>query len=319
MSTPKQDYGLSTLQSGNKKIEKLFAIPFRVCYNNFTSCSDNTREEACFRRTKLENQPVSDVLTQESISDNLTAAGEEAAKEPLEEIIPKSQEGEEDKQELVLEPVKPYRKKGFRFGCYRFVKRSLDIFTSALFLIVFCWLYLLLAIIVKCSDGGKVVYRQERVGRYGKRIYLSKFRSMVKDSNDLEKYLTPEQIEELHRDYKVDNDPRITKLGRFLRKTSLDELPNIWAIFTGKISVVGPRPLVRHEIAEKYGDNADKLLAVKPGLIGWWAVNGRSNTTYEHGERQALELYYVDHCSLWLDTKIFFKAIGKVFKRDGAI
>ena len=141
---------------------------------------------------------------------------------------------------------------------------------------------------------------------------------MVKDSDNLEKYLTPEQIEQYRTEYKVDDDPRITKIGKFLRKTSLDELPNIWAIFTGKISVVGPRPLVQNEIDEKYGKDGAKLLSVKPGLIGWWAVNGRSNTTYQSGERQALELYYVEHCSFGLDTKIFFKAIGKVFKRDGA-
>ena len=211
-----------------------------------------------------------------------------------------------------------YRKRGFRYGCYLFVKRTLDLITSALMLIVFSWLYLILVFAVFVSDGGKPVYRQERVGKKGKTIYLPKFRSMVKDANNLEKYLTKEQLEQYRREYKIDNDPRITKIGKFLRKTSLDELPNIWAVFTGKISVVGPRPLVRSEVEEKYGKDAEKLLSVKPGLIGWWAVNGRSNTTYESGERQALELYYVEHCSLGMDIKIFFKAIGKVFKRDGA-
>ena len=120
------------------------------------------------------------------------------------------------------------------------------------------------------------------------------------------------------KEYKIDNDPRITKIGNFLRKTSLDELPNIWAIFTGKISVIGPRPLMREEVDEKYKDNAEKLLSVKPGMIGWWAANGRSNTTYESGKRQELELYYVDNCSLWLDIKIIFKTLIRVFKRDGA-
>ena len=210
------------------------------------------------------------------------------------------------------------RKKGARYRGYLFFKRLFDFVTSGLVLLVFSWLYLILVVIVFLSDGGKPVYRQKRVGKNGKTIYLPKFRSMVKDADNLEKYLTPEQIEQYRTEYKVDNDPRITKIGKFLRKTSLDELPNVWAIFTGKISVVGPRPLVQREIDEIYGEEGDKLLSVKPGLIGWWAVNGRSNTTYASGERQALELYYVDHCSFGLDTKIFFKAIGKVFKRDGA-
>ena len=190
--------------------------------------------------------------------------------------------------------------------------------TSFLVLLTFSWLYLILTFAVFVNDGGKPVYKQKRVGKNGKTIYLSKFRSMVKDANNFEKYLTPEQMEQYRTEYKIDNDPRITKIGKFLRKTSLDELPNIWAVFTGKISVVGPRPLIREEIDEKYGKDGAKLLSVKPGLIGWWAVNGRSNTTYTSGERQALELYYAEHCSFGLDTKIFFKAIGKVFKRDGA-
>ncbi len=211
-----------------------------------------------------------------------------------------------------------YRKRGFRYGSYLFVKRTFDIVTSFLVLLTFSWLYLILTFAVFVNDGGKPVYKQKRVGKNGKTIYLSKFRSMVKDANNFEKYLTPEQMEQYRTEYKIDNDPRITKIGKFLRKTSLDELPNIWAVFTGKISVVGPRPLIREEIDEKYGKDGAKLLSVKPGLIGWWAVNGRSNTTYTSGERQALELYYAEHCSFGLDTKIFFKAIGKVFKRDGA-
>ncbi|MBD5636981.1 MAG: sugar transferase [Clostridia bacterium] len=229
------------------------------------------------------------------------------------------EELQEDRGETVEKEVYPsYRKKGFRYGCYLFFKRSFDIITSFLVLLVFSWLYLILTFAVFVNDGGKPVYKQKRVGKNGKTIYLPKFRSMVKDANNFEKYLTPEQMEQYRTEYKIDNDPRITKIGKFLRKTSLDELPNIWAIFTGKISVVGPRPLIQEEIDEKYGKDGAKLLSVKPGLIGWWAVNGRSNTTYTSGERQALELYYVDHCSFGLDTKIFFKAIGKVFKRDGA-
>ncbi len=210
------------------------------------------------------------------------------------------------------------KKKGFRYGCYLFFKRTFDIIASGLFLILFSWLYLIIALAVKFSDGGKVFYLHKRVGKGGKDIYIPKFRSMKKNADNLEAMLTPEQLEQYRKEYKIDNDPRITKVGNFLRKTSLDELPNVWAIFTGKISVIGPRPLMREEVEEKYGENAEKLLSVKPGMIGWWAANGRSNSTYESGKRQELELYYVDNCSVWLDIKIIFKTIIGVFKREGA-
>ena len=257
---------------------------------------------------ELEATPQTDAaLDEETSADSGNLNEDESlAQELIEKVNTKS------------EAVVPDRKRGARYRGYLFFKRTFDIITSLSVLLVFSWLYLILCFVVFVSDGGKPVYKQQRVGKNGKTIYLPKFRSMVKDANNFEKYLTPEQMEQYRTEFKIDNDPRITKIGKFLRKTSLDELPNVWAVFTGKISVVGPRPLVQREIDEKYGEDGDKLLSVKPGLIGWWAVNGRSNTTYASGERQALELYYVDHCSFGLDTKIFFKAIGKVFKRDGA-
>lgn len=213
-------------------------------------------------------------------------------------------------------PFVPRRGAGYR--CYLFFKRAFDIVASGLFLIVFSWLYLILAICVKCSDGGPVFYRHPRVGKNGKTIYIPKFRSMKKNADRLEDMLTPEEYARYKREYKIDNDPRITKLGAFLRKTSLDELPNVWAIFTGAISVIGPRPIMQDEVKEKYGADAQKLLSVKPGMIGWWAANGRSNATYESGERQRLELYYVDHCSVGLDIKIIFRTILGVLRRTGA-
>jgi len=215
-------------------------------------------------------------------------------------------------------PKKTYRKSGFRYGCYLFFKRAFDMISSGLFLLVLSPIFLVLAICVKCSDGGKVFYKHRRVGKNGKEIFLPKFRSMKPNADQLEKSLTPEQLEQYKREYKIDNDPRITKIGSFLRRTSLDELPNVWSIFKGDISVIGPRPLMRSEIVEKYGENAEKLLSVKPGMIGWWAANGRSNCTYESGERQKMELYYVDNCSFWLDVKIIFKTIVGVFRKEGA-
>ena len=203
-------------------------------------------------------------------------------------------------------------------GAYRFFKRVFDILFSLIFIAVFSWLYIILAIIIKCSDGGPVFYKHKRLGLNGKIIYVPKFRSMKKNADQLEKMLTPRQLEEYQKEYKIDNDPRVTKIGAFLRKTSLDELPNVFAILFGRISIIGPRPIMEKEADEMYGASKEKLLSVKPGMIGWWAANGRSNTTYESGERQKLELFYVDNCSVKLDIKIIFKTLGSVFKREGA-
>ena len=207
---------------------------------------------------------------------------------------------------------------GFRYGVYRFLKRAFDLTVSSLFILLFSWLYLILAIVVKCSDGGSVFYKHRRVGKNGRGIYIYKFRSMVRNADKLNRKLTPEQQEQYELEYKLDDDPRITRLGKFLRKTSLDELPNMFSVFLGTISLVGPRPIMRMEARKKYGEDTRKLFSVKPGMIGWWAVNGRSNCTYESGERQKAELYYVDHCSVWLDIKILFKAVIKVIRRVGA-
>ena len=201
---------------------------------------------------------------------------------------------------------------------YAFTKRTFDIVSSLLFLVVFSWLYLVLAVLVKCGDGGKVFYFHERVGKNGKTIRIPKFRTMKPNADKLADMLTPEQLEQYKREYKIDNDPRITRIGKFLRRTSLDELPQIWSIFIGQLSVVGPRPLMREEVEEKYGRDADRLLSVKPGLIGYWASHGRSNCTYESGERQKMELYYVDNRSVGLDIKIIFKTMIGVLKKEGA-
>lgn len=213
----------------------------------------------------------------------------------------------------------PKKKHALRRGIYAFIKRTFDIVSSFTVLLLFSWLYLILAVAVKLSDGGSVFYFHERVGKNGKKIRIPKFRTMKKNADKLEDMLTPEQLEQYKREYKIDNDPRVTKIGKFLRKTSLDELPQIWSIFIGKLSVVGPRPLMRDEIGEKYGADADKLLSVKPGLIGYWASHGRSNCTYESGERQKMELYYVDNRSVWMDIKIIFRTMIGVIKRDGAM
>ena len=139
----------------------------------------------------------------------------------------------------------------------------------------------------------------------------------IRERKYLEKILTPEQLEQYVKEFKIDNDPRITKIGGFLRKTSLDELPQLINILKGELSIVGPRPIVEKE-TEIYGSDIAKLLSVKPGLTGYWQAYARNNATYESGERQRMEMYYVEHCSLWLDIKILCRTVFSVIRKDGA-
>ena len=118
------------------------------------------------------------------------------------------------------------------------------------------------------------------------------------------------------KNFKLDNDPRVTKLGGFLRKTSLDELPQLFNILKGDMTIIGPRPIVEKEIS-KYGDKAEKLFSVVPGLAGYWQANGRSDTTYE--ERVEMDMYYIDNMSFYLDVKILFQTAISVLKGEGAI
>lgn len=199
---------------------------------------------------------------------------------------------------------------------YRFIKRFFDILISLLGLIVLSPVFLVIAIVVKCDSKGSVFYKHKRVGMNGKDVYLYKFRSMVSNSKEIYDSWSPERKAEFEKNYKLDDDERITKVGKFLRKTSLDELPQLLNILMGNMSIVGPRPVVTREL-EKFGEYTNIVLSVKPGLTGYWAVNGRSETDYD--ERVKLEVYYAKHCSLWLDIKIFFKTIKVVLLGKGAI
>lgn len=199
-----------------------------------------------------------------------------------------------------------------------FIKRCIDIILSLLGLIILSPVFLLIAILIKKEDHGNVFYKHKRIGHMNKDIYIYKFRSMTNKYKTFDEFyqtLSDEQKQEWDENFKLENNPRITKIGNFLRKTSLDELPQIINILKGDMSVIGPRPVVNDEI-EKYGNQKAKFLSVKPGLTGYWAANGRSATTYE--DRIKLELYYIDHCSLLLDIKIFFKTILSVLKKEGA-
>ena len=204
---------------------------------------------------------------------------------------------------------------------YNFIKRTIDAIGALIGIIILipATIIIYLARKILKEDKGPLFYEQLRYGKNGKVFRLYKFRSMcIGADKKLKEYLenNEEARKEFQKTHKLQNDPRITKIGNFLRKTSLDELPQMINILKGDMSFVGPRPVVEKEV-EEYGENKEKFLSVKPGLTGYWQVNGRSNTTYE--ERMEMELYYVDNCSLWLDIKIFFKTFIAVFKKEGAV
>lgn len=199
---------------------------------------------------------------------------------------------------------------------YDFVKRVFDIVWSLIGLIVLSPVFIILSILVKTTSEGPVFFAHKRVGKGGKTIKIYKFRSMVTNAEELIKQFTPEQKVEYEKNFKLENDPRITKVGNFMRKTSLDELPQLINILKGDISIVGPRPVMDVE-TKIYGNYRNMLLSVKPGLTGFWAANGRSHTTYTR--RRAMEIYYVKNRSVLLDLKIIFKTFISVFKREGAV
>ena len=201
---------------------------------------------------------------------------------------------------------------------YIFFKRIFDLFFSLIGIVFLVPLYILIRISYLCTgDFHRIIYTQTRVGKNGKLFKMYKFRTMVINADEeLKKLLkNPEYKKEWEEYHKIENDPRITKIGHCLRKSSIDEMPQFINVFIGQLSIVGPRPLIPGEIEEHHGDK--KLYeSVKPGLTGWWAVNGRSNQSYK--ERLKLEYYYIDHCSLGFDFKILFMTISTVLKKSGA-
>lgn len=199
---------------------------------------------------------------------------------------------------------------------YLHLKRLLDVLFSCCFLIVLIPVFILIGAVIKIDSKGPVFFMHNRIGKNGKKFKMYKFRTMYDDAEERIKDFTPEQMKEWKENYKLTNDPRITKVGKILRKTSLDELPQIMNIIKGDLSIIGPRPVIEEEL-EKYGENKEKFLSVTPGLTGYWAANGRSDTSYE--QRMKMELFYIDYVSFRLDAKIFFKTITSVIKKEGAI
>ncbi len=199
---------------------------------------------------------------------------------------------------------------------YNFFKRAFDLVSGLIGAIILSPIILLVAIMVKLDSPGPIIFGHERIGKNNKRIKVYKFRSMYENSQEIFDNFTEEQKKEYYINFKLDNDPRITKIGAFLRKTSLDELPQLINIIKGDMSVVGPRPIVEKEV-QKYGSYFEKFVSVTPGLTGYWQANGRSDTTYD--ERVKMDMYYIDNRSFGMDIKIIFKTFISVIKKEGAV
>jgi len=198
------------------------------------------------------------------------------------------------------------------------IKRFLDITFVTIGSILLLPLLMFIALLIKISSPGPVFYKQKRLGRNGIYFYTYKFRSMTIDAEErLQKLLDSDSVlkKEWEETHKLHNDPRITGIGKFLRRTSIDELPQFINIFKGDMSLVGPRPIVDEEI-EKYGEDFKRVFSNKPGLTGLWQVSGRSNANYIN--RVAYDIYYLQSWSVWLDLWIIFKTFGVVFFRKGA-
>jgi exopolysaccharide biosynthesis polyprenyl glycosylphosphotransferase len=212
-------------------------------------------------------------------------------------------------------------------GWGRVLKRVADVFLGLLSAIIALPFMLAIAIVIKIADPGPVFYVHQRLTRSGKKIGIIKFRSMklkyctggeYSGMSDLEVFKTfddPKLIEEFKRDQKVKNDPRISTVGKFLRVTSLDELPQLFNVLKGNLSFVGPRPIVEDELS-RYGDESGIFLHIKPGLTGLWQVSGRNDLDY--ADRVKLDIYYIENWSLGLDLAILLKTIPVLlFRKNG--
>lgn len=199
-------------------------------------------------------------------------------------------------------------------------KRLIDICGALVGIAILLPLTVIVAIINFVNkENGPLFYSQKRIGKDGKYFKMYKFRSMVVGADEILKKLL-EENEDLRKEFeetrKLQDDPRITKVGRFLRKTSLDEFPQFINVLKGEMSLVGPRAVIDGEI-EKFGEHKEEVLRVKPGITGYWAANGRSNTSYD--ERVEMETYYANNISILLDIQILLKTVISVIKKEGAI
>lgn len=215
-----------------------------------------------------------------------------------------------DNKKIVIEQAQLERQYG-----YRLVKRLFDIVASCLGLIVLSPVFLVIAILIKLDDPhGPVFYAHTRVGKNGREFKMIKFRSMVSNADELlEKLKSQNEISGAM--FKMKNDPRITRVGRVIRKYSLDELPQLLNVVGGSMSIVGPRPPLPSEVAQ-YTDYDRQRLLVTPGATGMWQVGGRNDVDFD--EMVRLDLTYIQHRSIWMDLKIIFKTVVIMIKPNGA-
>ena len=197
---------------------------------------------------------------------------------------------------------------------YCLLKRSIDIFGSLLMLVVSLPLWLLVAVCIKLQDGGPILFKHSLVGKGGKIFRVLKFRTMVIGAHEILEN-NPELFEKFRKNYKLANDPRITWIGKFLRKYSLDEIPQFINVLKGDMSLVGPRP-IKAEEADLFGKFRFERMKIRPGLTGFWQVNGRCATSYE--ERVQMDKFYMYKCSMWMDFYILLKTPVAVLKTEGA-
>lgn len=198
---------------------------------------------------------------------------------------------------------------------YLILKRAMDVVGALVGLILFSPVFLVIAVLIKKEDKGPVFFSHKRLGMNGELIPVYKFRSMFCNAEEMLEDLTPEQKKEFAENFKLKNDPRITKIGNILRKTSLDEIPQFLNVLKGDMTLVGPRPIVEKELGN-YGIYSAKLLSVKPGLSGNWQASGRSDTSYE--ERVQMDMDYIDYRNIFMDIIIIFKTVLAVILKKGA-
>lgn len=200
------------------------------------------------------------------------------------------------------------------FKFYNFIKRAVDILISLLGIILLSPLFLIVAIIIKLDSRGNAIFRQIRIGKDGRPFVFYKFRTMKHGAEKLKDHL--QHLSDIKGPaFKIKKDPRITRVGRFLRKSSIDELPQLFNVLKGDMTLVGPRPPLPEEV-KKYGRREKRRLKVKPGLTGLWQVSGRNDISFL--EWMELDLYYIEHRSIVLDLKILIRTIPAVLSGKGA-
>ena len=208
--------------------------------------------------------------------------------------------------------MKKNTKKKNTFKFYKLIKSLFDYLFSLLFIITFLPLFFLISLLIKFSSRGPIFFLQKRIGKNNIPFKCIKFRTMNPEAKDiLENILLKDSLlkKEFEETHKIKNDPRITPIGKFLRKTSLDELPQFLNVLRGEMSIIGPRPIVKEE-KKKYGKNLKKVLLIKPGITGLWQVSGRNNLTYKR--RVMLDLNYVKNYSLIMDFRILVRTFGVI-------